>query len=161
MRLVIKPMSESEAYEYVGWRYEAPYDIFNILLNPEEMRQHIAFCVDPVNEMHSIHNASGEMIGFCVFGADAQINGADYCENDLDIGMGVRPDYTGQGLGVTFAEAVINFGKITHNTEYLRVTILDYNKRAQRVWERLGFEKTQEFVSLHDGGKCVVMRRPA
>ena len=140
MRFNITPMTESDAQEYVSWRYGAPFDIYNILLAAEEMRQYLAFCVDPVNEMYSIRDDSGDVVGFCVFGADAQINGGDYSQSDLDVGMGVRPDHTGKGLGTEFADAVIEFAKAKHAPKALRVTILEYNKRAQRVWERLWFQ---------------------
>ena len=155
MRFNISPMTEHDAQEYVSWRYEAPYDIYNIILDADETRQYLKFCIDPVNKMYSIRDDFGEVVGFCVFGADAQINGGDYGQDDLDVGMGVRPDHTGKGLGAVFAEAVIQFAKAKHSPEALRVTILDYNKRAQKVWERLGFKKTQEFVS--GSSKCVVL----
>ena len=39
----------------------------------------------------------------------------------------------------------------------LRVTIAKFNKRAQRLWEKLGFEQVEEFAKSDGGQKFVIM----
>lgn len=161
MQLTLSSMNENDAREYIAWRYDAPYDIYNVVMDDNELRDYVAFCVDPSNRMFAIRDSRAEMVGFCVYGADARINGGDYRQDALDIGMGIRPDHTGRGLGGTFAGTVIQHALLTYRPNGLRVTILDYNTRAKRVWQRLGFEQTQVFASLNDGSACVVLSRRA
>ena len=63
----------------------------------------------------------------------------------LDIGLGIRPNLTGHGKGSGFVEAVLDFANKTYSPDRLRVTIADFNRRAQRVWEKAGFHVVQKF----------------
>ena len=128
-----------------GWRYPAPYDIYD--LAGEDLAGVLAFLTDPANHYFRIDNQDGEMLALCCFGHDAQVPGGDYREPALDIGMGVRPDLTGRRMGAMFAGATIAFGRQTYAPERLRVTIAAFNLRAQRVWMKHGFGITQSFLA--------------
>ncbi len=43
----------------------------------------------------------------------------------------------------------------------LRVTIAQFNKRALRVWEKIGFKPVQVFKRINDEMKFVIMTRDA
>ena len=73
------------------------------------------------------------------------MSGGDYSIPAWDIGLGLRPDLTGQGYGSEYVNAVINFAHSTYSAEQLRVTIAAFNKRALRVWEKAGFQVVQKF----------------
>jgi RimJ/RimL family protein N-acetyltransferase len=75
------------------------------------------------------------------------VPGGDYSTPALDIGLGVRPDLTGRGLGFDYVNAVIDFAYRTYTPDRLRVTIAAFNARARRVWERAGFELIGKFQS--------------
>lgn len=143
MTFVFTPMDEPAARTIVGWRYPAPYDIYN--MDFEEIDEVVDFFIDPQNGYYSISDDTGEMIAFCCFGQDAQVPGADYSADALDIGLGVRPDLTGQGRGESFAAAVVDFAYHTFAPTVLRVTIAAFNLRARRAWEKAGFQHTQTF----------------
>ncbi len=105
--LSIKPISRAGILEMTSWRYAPPYDIYN--LDDPLSAADIRYFQDPLFAYHEIRNEAGEMVGFCSFGEDAQVPGGDYRVEALDIGMGVRPDLTGRGLGTTFATPVVEF----------------------------------------------------
>jgi ribosomal-protein-alanine N-acetyltransferase len=88
------------------------------------------------------------LIGFCTFGQDARVPGGDYAASALDIGLGVRPDLTGKGHGTEIVTAVVDFAMRTFEPQRLRVTIAEWNTRAQRVWERNGFVPQSRFVAI-------------
>lgn len=67
------------------------------------------------------------------------------CLPALDIGLGLRPDLTGQGHGSEYINAVIDFIQPTYPPGRLRVTIAEFNTRALRVWEKAGFQRRQVF----------------
>ena len=73
--------------------------------------------------------------------------------------MGIRPDLTGQGQGGQFAQSGMKYGAERYRVQKLRVTIAKFNKPAQRVWEKLGFELVEEFVKIGSGEKFVIMTR--
>ena len=55
--------------------------------------------IQPELHFHAIMNLQQEFVGFCSFGADGQVPGGDYSLAALDIGLGMKPEYTGRGLG--------------------------------------------------------------
>ena len=87
------------------------------------------------------------MAGFITFGADARVPGGDYSDLGLDIGLGIKPELTGRGLGADHVEAVVEFARATFDGAPRRVTIAGANERAVRVWAGRGFIETQRFAS--------------
>ena len=91
------------------------------------------------------------------FSPDGQVPGGDYRANALDIGMGLRPDLTGQGRGLMYVKAILDFAHRTFAPTAFRVTVAQFNKRALRVWEKAGFRAIQTFHSKHDGKTFVML----
>ena len=141
MNLIILPITESQIHEMFSWRYTPPYDIYNLDPGPEKQKETIIYFLDPEICAHAILEESGELVAFCTFGRDATVPGGDYSAEALDIGLGVRPDLTGKGLGSKFVQAVIKFAQDSFDPPTLRVTIAEFNRRAQRVWEGQGFTR--------------------
>ncbi len=81
--------------------------------------------------------------GFVCFGVQAQVSGARdaglYAEDALDIGLGLRPDLTGQGLGKTFFAACLDHAIQTRQPATLRLAVASFNTRAIAVYRRAGF----------------------
>ncbi|WP_414544926.1 hypothetical protein [Nostoc sp. CCY0012] len=71
--------------------------------------------------------------------------------------MGIRTDLTGLRHGKQYAQAVIKFGATRYKAQFCRVTIAQFNKRAQRMWQKLGFEQVEEFAKTGSGEKFVMM----
>ncbi|MFO7167330.1 MAG: GNAT family N-acetyltransferase [Chloroflexota bacterium] len=152
-QLSFAPMDAAAAAEVYGWRYEPPYHVYN--LDDLDRAFAVAFLTDPANRYCRIDDGAGELVAFCCFGLDAQVPGGDYSADALDIGMGVRPDLTGRGLGHRFAAAVIDFALRTEAPAALRVTVAAFNLRAQRVWMKNGFLPAQSFLA--PSGRAFVM----
>ena len=160
---VFTPMDETSARAITGWRYQPPYDIYN-LQPDEDVKEAIAYLVDPQIAFYTIRGCVGdlegeELLAYCSFGQDAQVAGGDYGQEALDIGLGVRPDLTGQGHGLTFVAAVLDFARRHFNPIAFRVTIAAFNERAQRVWQKAGFRPTQTFRREYDGRPFVILIR--
>lgn len=143
MPFTFRPLDEKNARSILQWKYEAPYDIYNLASsNPEDT---LRYLLDPQNAFYSIYGQPDDLEAFCSFGPDGQVSGGDYSTPALDIGLGLRPDLTGQGYGSEYVSAVINFAHSTYSPEQLRVTIAAFNGRALRVWEKAGFQVVQKF----------------
>jgi RimJ/RimL family protein N-acetyltransferase len=142
-RFLFAPPTEQEAQEIAAWQYEGPYTLYN---SPgDELEESAAYLLDPVNQVYAVHAPSGELIGYCSFGADAQVPGFDYDQSALDVGAGMRPDLTGQGRGGEFMGAILDFGRQRFNPPAFRATIASWNERALRMAGRSGFERIVTF----------------
>jgi RimJ/RimL family protein N-acetyltransferase len=159
MSFIFRPVDEASARAFLSWRYEPPYDIYNV--EPAEIDSEILFFLDPRNGYFSIFDEPGDLVAFCCFGQDACVPGGDYSAPALDIGLGVRPDLTGQGRGLTYVNAVLEFARQSYRSAFFRVTVAEFNKRALRVWEKAGFQPMQTFSRQHDGLVFVVLVREA
>ena len=153
------PMDEAAARDIIAWRYEAPYDVYNLGLEDEE--QVVSCFLDPANAYYAIFGRQRTLAAYCCFGAEGQVPGGDYSDSALDMGLGVRPDLTGQGLGGTFVGAILRFAQGELAPAAFRVTVAEFNERALRVWKRAGFQPAQRFKRTFDGMPFVVLTRRA
>ncbi|MBE2220005.1 MAG: GNAT family N-acetyltransferase [Anaerolineae bacterium] len=148
MNLSIQPLTEPQIREFIGWNYDDPYAIY--AMNDENEAAQVAFFSNPVNGYFAIVAETGSLLGFCNFGADAQVPGGDYSKEAIDVGIGMRPDLTGQGQGADYAQVVFDFARHHYANQPLRATIAEFNKRAQRVCEKHGFEVVDRFERPND-----------
>jgi RimJ/RimL family protein N-acetyltransferase len=157
MIISFSPIDEPAARTIIRWRYEPPYDIYNL----EDSTETIQYALDPQFNFFAMRDEYGELVGFCSFGEDGQVPGGDYSRDALDMGMGIRPDLTGQGKGVDFVLAVLNFARCKFAPRQFRVTIAAFNKRAQRVWKKNGFTPVQTFNHQASEREFIIMTRDA
>jgi GNAT superfamily N-acetyltransferase len=159
MPLTFEPMDEMSARAILTWRYEAPYDVYN--LEPGDVEASVRFFVDAGNGYWAMLDERGDLAAYCCFGFDAQVPGGDYGIPALDIGLGIRPDLTGQGNGHLYVGAVLGFAQRTSAQESWRVTVAEFNERARRVWQKAGFDSVQSFERPQDGRPFVILVRQA
>jgi len=143
--------------QFFSWRYEPPYDIYQ--LDETTFESELAYYLDPCHQFHALVDHAGALVALCSFGADGQVPGGDYGADALDIGMGVRPDLTGQGRGAVYVQQVVDFALASFAPNALRVTIAAFNLRAQKVWQKVGFVESSRFGRTKDGVLFVIYLR--
>lgn len=158
MRLIFRQIEKEHALAILNWRYMPPYDYYNF--DTDNIQKDLYYLLDSKNAFCAILNLRGELEGYCSFGSDGQVPGGDYSAEALDIGMGIRPDLVGQGRGKQYAQAVLRYGANQYRVQDLRVTIAEFNKRAQRVWEQLGFQQAERFIKFGSEEEFVMMSCP-
>ena len=146
MALRIVPITADFVREILSWRYEPPYDFYNFVIAPENVEKEIAYFLAPENRFRQVMRDGVPIAGFSL-GLDGQVPGGDYSAEALDIGLGVRPDLTGQGLGSEIVRAVTDFAIKLDAPSALRVTIAAFNERALRVWQKAGFREVSRFTA--------------
>lgn len=145
----INIMKLEEAQEIVKWRYGSPYSRYDMSDDVEDIQE----LMD--GTYFSAKNLENELIGFFCFGLNAQINAinkqAVYSDQSaLDIGLGLRPDLTGQGKGEDFLMAGIQFAEKHYTFQKLRLSVAAFNKRAISLYEKVGFVITGELINKHN-----------
>jgi ribosomal-protein-alanine N-acetyltransferase len=153
--LKFRRMDEASAHAIVTWRYDAPYDMYN--LDWKGAENAIRDFLDPESAYYYITSDRGDLQAYACFGPAAHVPGGDYHDEALDIGLGVRPDLTGQGQGHRFVQAVLGFAEREFAPASYRVTIAEFNSRAQRVWIGAGFKQIQSFARRGDGMPFLVL----
>ena len=157
MKLKIESLSEEQIRIFVTWKYSDPYAIYD--MSTEDIESQVRFFSNPENGYFAITDELGELLGFCNFGADARVPGGDYTAKAVDIGMGMRPALTGQGHGAEYARAVFDFARTRYSEWQHRVTIAEFNQRAQRLCRGLGFSQVSRFTREGDAKPFIIMIR--
>lgn len=139
---LIKPLQIPEAKAILTWRYPPPYDFYNMSSGST------GSFFSPESPYFSVIDERGELIGFLSIGVESRVPGGDYSQPAVDIGIGLRPDQTGRGLGrmviQQFIEEVIVPGEYP---PLLRATIAAFNQRSLKTFLSLGFEETGTFTT--------------
>ncbi len=146
-----RPMSDEEARAAVSWRYEAPYDFYDMANDPEGLEE----LLGPPERREGYYAvlSGGELVGFFCFGPGGQVPSFDYADDgSLDIGLGLRPDLTGRGLGLEFLLAGLEFGRRHFAPAGFRLSVATFNERAIQVYERAGFRRVTVFTNHTNGG---------
>lgn len=128
-----------------NWSYEEPYSIYSFDGSDE--------CIAELMNDFYFHvlNDSEELVGYVCYGYAALVpagfNAGAYGRNDVvDIGLGMRPDLCGRGIGTALLKAGLDYGKELFNNGKFRLTVATFNKRAIKVYEKTGFSKENTFV---------------
>lgn len=151
--LRVVPLTREHADDIVTWRYEPPYDVYDMTdAAPDDL-------LEPDAGFHAVL-AADRLIGFRSYGPDGRVPGWDYDDTALDTGGGLRPSLTGQGLGRAVIAAGLAHGRARFSPRAFRVTIASFNARARRTVESLGFEHVDSFAASRDGRPFDVLVRP-
>jgi RimJ/RimL family protein N-acetyltransferase len=145
MEFRFTPIAKADACAIVGWRYGAPYAAYDC--PADEADATVRHMLDPANRYFAVRDGTGALVGYCCFGPDARVPGGDYVdESVVDVGLGLRPDLAGRGLGLSFVQAIVAFAQERLGSPHLRLTVAAFNQRAIRVHERAGFRTTHTFT---------------
>lgn len=142
MTYYIDKMNVEFANEVLRWKYEQPYDFYDNEPSQESL-------VEMLNETYYVVlDNKSELIGFICTGGSAQVENDTYAysEGFIDIGIGMKPELTGRGHGTPFFTFVLNYINKMFGKSPYRLTVAEFNQRAIRLYEKLGFIKEDTFV---------------
>ena len=140
---LFRQMDDADAREISGWRYEPPYDFYDSTADPADLAE----LLDPQSRRDAYFSAlDGEnrLVGFF-----------QYEESDeaVDVGLGLRPDLTGRGLGVEFVLAGPAFARERFSPRRFTLSVATFNGRAIAVYERVGFRRGKIQTHETSGGE--------
>ena len=127
MRWALGPMTGPEARQVTEWQYPAPYEMYNWA---EED--------DPAELLDGSYLAcreeSGALGGFLCFGPNATIPTREdvYRQGYLDVGLGLRPDLCGRGLGRGLLQQGLDWARRELGAGCFRLAVAQFNLRAPK-----------------------------
>jgi [ribosomal protein S18]-alanine N-acetyltransferase len=157
MEIIIDIINKKTAEEITKWEYDPPYDIYNH--SPENITHQIEYMIDKEQRFYIFKDPQEILLGFFSIGKDGQVQDGDYSEDAIDIGIGIRPDLTGNGNGSVFVQKTIEAIQEQYPGKKLRVTVADFNSRAKAVWEKNGFLLRKRFTREYDQKVFVILER--
>src|SRR5438046_2777252 len=126
----VEPWTAAYAREVEGWHYEPPYDFYDPASDPadaSEMR-------DPARHerYRAVVGDNGRLDAFWYFKVEEAV---------VEVGLGLRPDLTGRGLGERFLSGQLAYSRAEWSPARFRLFVAAWNERAIRLYERLGFRE--------------------
>jgi [ribosomal protein S18]-alanine N-acetyltransferase len=165
MRIAFSEMTEADARAVSAWRYEGAYAVYNQHPGDEEA---IAAMLDRRSPHYAARDERGALVGFFAFGTSAEVEDVGVPslsgpDETIAVGLGLRPDLTGQGLGLDFVNAGLDYARLTFHPRAFHLFVLRFNERAIRVYERAGFKRVRELRvrNVHGENTFLEMRRDA
>jgi [ribosomal protein S18]-alanine N-acetyltransferase len=135
-------MTQAEAETVATWTYDEPYSFYDSHADADDLAE----LVDPGlrgNSYFSAHDENGEVIGFFQF---------ERLDDIVDVGLGLRPDLTGRGLGLAYVESGLAFARKRFSPRRFTLSVATFNQRAITVYERAGFVVARRYMHETNGG---------
>ncbi len=136
-------MSQSDAEKIADWHYEGIYSFYDMENDPEDLQELLS--PEKRGENYWSVFSNGVLIGFVALFRD---------DLSMEIGLGLRPDLTGKGLGSTFLDEIEQFILDYFPTvSKLRLSVASFNIRAQKVYQCAGFLPCKQEMITTNGGE--------
>lgn len=153
---IITPMTLEHGRDISEWDYPTPYNIYEWMPWNQMVELSIEFGDNTLRaeQYTSIINEHEELCGFAQFFP---------LERVTRLGIGLRPDLCGQGLGTSFVQSIVHEAIRRKPQDEIDLEVLTWNKRAIQVYLKAGFEITDTYERMTpDGYKpfyCMVFRQ--
>ena len=135
-------MTETDARAVAAWHYPGVYSFYDWDQDADDLAE----LLDPAEwgRRYFAVDDGRELAGFVVF---------KLLDRVAEVGLGLRPDMTGRGLGDEFVGAALRFAADTLGAESYVLAVATFNRRAIAVYERAGFRQAgQHYQHRTNGG---------
>ncbi len=152
--LTVRPLEPADAEAIATWRYEGPWDVYD---------SHPGDRLSAEAGYQAVVDGAGNLVGFLCLGQEARVPGLAEADGLVDIGVGMRPELVGQGLGRAFGAVVVSHVARCCGEIPLRAVIQSWNQRSLRMAQGLGFREmgTHRCVQGAREVSYTVLVRPA
>ena len=135
-------MRQDSAEQIASWHYPAPYDFYDMEADEEDLAQLLSESTRENTYFEVIRN--GALFGFASFQSQNKV---------LEIGLGMKPDQTGKGLGVNFYQAIEDFARKNFDCQVLQLSVASFNQRALALYQKVGYKKVEAYQQATNGGE--------
>ena len=145
----IRPMTAVDAHAVATWRYPDEYSFYDADADPDDLAE----LLDPAG-WGTRYFAADELAAHTLAGVlVVKLTGPV-----AEIGLGLRPDLTGRGLGESFLRACLLFASAALGAHSYTLAVAAFNRRAITVYERAGFREAGRFEHATNGGLHTFIR---
>ncbi|WP_214821414.1 MULTISPECIES: GNAT family N-acetyltransferase [unclassified Exiguobacterium] len=143
MNHTFQPLTQEQA-ELIAfkWRYEGDYAFYNMDADEEDLA--LFLDADERGDTTFAILDDDELIGFVTVQSEST--------DTISIGLGMRPDLTGNGNGNRFLTSILDWIETTYGTLTLCLAVATFNKRAIHLYASLGFTPQETFMQETNGG---------
>ena len=100
--LHFEPLTQADAEAIAEWRYPEPYSFYDWTADPDDLRE-LLESARRGQAYWAVTDEADELVGYFEFKPKE--------EGALEIGLGLRPDLTGRGMGASFLAAGLEFAQ--------------------------------------------------
>ncbi len=142
-RYLFHQMDDTDVSKISSWRYDPPYDFYNWDADPEDLAE-LQGSRQRRDVYFSVRDKKGQFVGFFQFEQKDEV---------VDVGLGLRPDLTGRGLGLEFLLSGLEFAKERFKPVRFTLSVATFNVRAIGVYEQAGFRRGEVYMHETNGGE--------
>jgi [ribosomal protein S18]-alanine N-acetyltransferase len=142
MNYEIQAISLSDAQSIAEWQYEGVYSFYDTKADKEDYEE----LMNPATwgkKYYSVKNDQGTLVGYFSFDKKGEY---------IELGLAMSPEQVGKGNGVIFVKAGVEFIKDKFPERKILLSVASFNKRAIKVYKRVGF-KYKDNYSLNCNDK--------
>ena len=146
-------MTETHARALSEWKFDGIYSFYDH--NSEDVEEYMD------GMYYACINDEGELVGNFCFGTGARVPTVEddvYEDGFLDVGLSLRPDLCGKGLGYKFFLDGLEFAHHKFNTSRFRLSVAVFNERAVKVYKKAGFYVDREVTNSYYKNKFYIMK---
>lgn len=135
-------MTQNEAEEIAyKWKYNDEYAFYNVDADEEDLLEFL----DPEarGDSYFVVLSNREVIGFFNFFCS--------CAGTIDIGLAMKPNLVGKGVGLEFLKEGIEFARNEFEANTITLSVAKFNQRAITVYKRVGFKEVEYFMQDTNG----------
>lgn len=151
-----RPLRLRDALAASRWRYPGQYAMYNLDLAPLLVATTLRGPLSALAGVsyYAVSTAQDALVG--VFSLTRR-------GSDVEIGVGLRPDLNGRGLGVPYLLDGLALGRERYQPQSFSLHVATFNTRAITVYERAGFQAGLITPFIYQGKRYEEMRmsRPA
>jgi [ribosomal protein S18]-alanine N-acetyltransferase len=142
-QFTIRPMTAADAHAVAAWRYPGEYSFYDANADPDDLAE----LLDPAEWGQRYFAADAiahhELAGFLAVKLTGPV---------AEIGLGLRPDLTGHGVGESFVRTCLRFASAALGPQSYTLAVAAFNRRAITIYERAGFQEVERFEHFTNGG---------
>lgn len=140
-----KPLRWGDARAIGAWHYEPPYESYDLGQMYMVSLALLRLLLIPLGyEVYGVWSKEGELAGAFMY---------TKLGNVIELGLAMRPDLTGKGLGLEFVQAGMAFARQRFSPSTFRLDVATFNHRAIKVYERAGFAPGKTFWQRTSHGR--------
>ena len=124
------------------WKYDGAYSFYDMTADLEDYEEFIDEGLRNAND-HYQAMSNGGLAGFFCVVQDGPV---------IEIGLGLRPDLCGNGVGKGFVDQVVSFIGTHYQFDKLVMHVAAFNQRAVKVYRRCGFRDVNVIQQSSNGG---------